>query len=588
ATVRLAPGRHRAAGRGLRRRLRARAASRRSSAAPAQGQRFLARAALLTAALTAAGAVLGLARDQTLAHLFGAGRDTDAFLVAWTVPEFASTLLIEEAMALLLVPAFSRALARRGAAGAAKGDPVRQLLRTTLPRLVLSTGAVAALVVVAAPQLVDLLAPGLDGMAHHDLAVDCTRLTATCVFTFALTGYFSAALRAHGRYLSPAVIYVAYNIGIIGTLVVAGPVWGVRAAAAGVAIGGLLMVVVQVPSLWRVLRTAHGGGSLPAASAPPDRGQAGLALALMAPVVVFAVTRQSQVLVERFLASPLVEGAISHLNYAQKVAQIPMVLSLMLVTVSFPVVARELAAGRRAEAQRRMERDLVTAAMTVLVGASVVIATAPQIVELLFQRGAFDAEDTRATAVVMRVYALGLLGQTLVGALVRCYFSAARPLWFPALAMLAGVAVNIAAGVAAADRFGAAGLAAANALGITATAVLLLGGIRRKGVPLATGTVLMSLVKLTAAAAAATAAGWWVASAPLGPLAAVVLAALAVVPVFVVSAAALRAAEVLSLLSSLSRRLPHVDTNPPPGRCDLPGAPRAAVDRDVPLDRRPG
>lgn len=77
--------------------------------------KVLARAAAITAALTVAGSVLGLVRDQSIAHLFGAGSDSDAFLISWTVPEMASTLLIEDAMALVLVPAFSHALARRAA-----------------------------------------------------------------------------------------------------------------------------------------------------------------------------------------------------------------------------------------------------------------------------------------------------------------------------------------------------------------------------------------------------------------------------------------------------------------------------------------
>ncbi len=84
--------------------------------------RFLARAAALTAVLTAAGSLCGLLRDQTIAHLFGAGSDTDAFLVAWTVPEVAATLLIEDAMALLLVPAFSLALSARAARPAEGAD----------------------------------------------------------------------------------------------------------------------------------------------------------------------------------------------------------------------------------------------------------------------------------------------------------------------------------------------------------------------------------------------------------------------------------------------------------------------------------
>ncbi|MFJ8694339.1 lipid II flippase MurJ [Streptomyces roseolilacinus] len=547
--------------------------------------RFLARAALLTAALTAAGALLGLLRDQLLARTFGAGPDSDAFLVAWTVPEFASTLLIEDAMALVLVPAFSRALALRAEAGAAGPDPVLGLVRTTLPRTAAGTAAAAALVAAAAPLLVPLLAPGLP---EQRLAVDCTRLTATCVLSFALAGYFSAALRAHGRYLAPAAIYVAYNTGIITAVVLLGPAWGVRAAAAGVAAGGALMALIQAPSLVGRLRRRATGA--PARDRGGDRDRAaaagGVVLALVAPVIVFAVGRQSQVLVERFLAAPLPAGAISHLNYAQKVAQLPMVLSLMLCTVSFPVIARAIAAGDREAARRRAERDLLLAGVIVLVGAATVAAAAPQIVGLLFQRGAFDAADTAATASVMRVYALGLLGHALVSALGRCYFSASRPLWFPAVAMGLGVAANAALGALWVDRWGTAGIALANAAGITLTAAVLLAGTGRRQVPLSARTVVAGLARLVAAAAAATTAGRLCASWTAHPLLGAVLAATAVLAVFVLAAHALRAPLVPHLTRvalrtplprPLSRRHRHAPT------------PDAPLDRDVPLRRhRPG
>ncbi|MGA5100487.1 lipid II flippase MurJ [Streptomyces lavendulocolor] len=530
--------------------------------------RLLARAAALTAALTALGALLGLFRDQLLARTFGAGTGTDAFLVAWTVPEFAATLLIEDGMALVLVPAFAAALARRGAAPPAAGpDPVHALVRATLPKAALGTAAAAGLLVLAAPLVVPLLAPGLP---DRQLAVDCTRLTATCLFSFALAGYCSAALRAHGRYLAPAAIYVAYNTGIITAVVVLDPAdQGVRAAAAGVAAGGALMVLVQAPVLWRQLRTPPGPPASPAPSAPPAPPKAPApsappaptfappaptsagvrpVLAALAPVIVFAVSRQSQVLVERFLAAPLPAGAISHLNYAQKVAQLPMVLSLMLCTVSFPVVARALAAGDTGTARRRAERDLLLAGVIVLVGAATVVAAAPQIVGLLFQRGAFDGADTAATAGVMRVYALGLLGQTLVGALVRCYFSTSRPLWYPAAAMLGGIALTAAAGSAFAGPWGARGIAAANALGITLTAALLLLGLRHQSVPLDARRLAGGLARLTAAAAVATAAGRWCAAGP--PPLAVPLAFAAVATVFTATACALRAPVVPSLVRS--------------------------------------
>ncbi|MFZ4300013.1 murein biosynthesis integral membrane protein MurJ [Streptomyces cinereoruber] len=568
---------------------RAHARARGARADRPQGRGFLAKAAAVTAGLTAVGAVLGLVRDQILAGYFGAGAATDAFLVAWTVPEFASTLLIEDAMALILVPAFSRALARRG--DGALGDPVRALVRGTLPRLTLTVGLAAAVLVVAAPLLVAALAPGLPDPA---LAIDCTRLTGTCVLSFALVGYCSAALRAHGRFLPPALIYTAYNVGIIGTILVLREPWGVRSAAAGVAVGGVLMVLVQAPSLVRELRSGPVPPPLrpPRASKAPRASRGGqdgriLVLGLIAPVVAFSLCRQSQTLIERFLASPLPAGAISHLNYAQKVAQLPMILSLMLCTVSFPMVARALAAGDEETARHRVERDLLLAAVVVLVGASTVIAAAPRIVELLFERGEFGGADTTATAAVMRVYALGLLGQTMVGALVRCYFSAARPLWYPAAAMGAGLVATGAAGVPGAQYWGAVGIAGANALGITLTAVLLLRGAHRQSVPVRSGRLGTQLLRLAAAGAGATGAGW-ICSVAIGPaVPAVAVAALAATGVFVLFlACAPEASGLPSLPRSAYRRTPHARRHraEPSAAEAFPAAETAPVGGDVSLD----
>ncbi|MGW2688793.1 murein biosynthesis integral membrane protein MurJ [Streptomyces sp. NPDC001414] len=510
----------------------------------------LAKAALVTASLSVVGSFLGLVRDQSLARLFGAGQDTDAFLVAWTVPEFAATLLIEDGLAFALIPAFSLALARR--AQGAPGDPVRALVAGTLPRLALAFAAVGALLVGGAPQLVEVLAPGLD---DPRLAVDCTRLTATCVLTFGLAGYCSAALRAHRRFLAPAAIYVAYNAGIIAAMFAVGGRWGVRSAALGVAAGGLLMVAVQVPSLLRQVRRRAGEtAAAPAAEAQP------LNIALMATVLLFALCRQSQVLIERFLASHLHSGAISHLNYAQKVAQIPMSMSLMLCTVTFPVVARALAEGDTERARRRVERDLSVAASVVLLGTAVVVACAPQLIHLLFQRGAFTAADTAATAGVMRVYAFGLLGQTMVGVLVRSYFSAGRATWYPVGAMVAGIVVTSWIGAMTVGRYGVTGIAAANAAGITLTAVLLLCGMGPRSVPIRTRRVVAELSRPVRAAVIATVVGTFVAARPADPFAGLLAGATAVTVVFVLLGWALDAqgfAPALRSVGTLTRRLAH-------------------------------
>nr|WP_203688938.1 lipid II flippase MurJ [Streptomyces sp. SID12488] len=519
-------------------------------------RKFLAKATLVTAVLSVAGALLGLVRDQSLARLFGAGSDTDAFLVAWTVPEFAATLLIEDGLAFVLIPAFSMALARR--AHGAPGDPVRALVASTLPRLALAFAAVGALLIATAPYLVEALAPGLP---DPSLAIDCTRLTATCVLSFGLAGYCSAALRAHRRFLAPAAIYVAYNTGIITAMFVLGGRWGVRSAAVGVAVGGALMVVTQLPSVLRQLRRRR--SAVPDEIVLEETSGAPMAFALVAPVLLFALTRQSQVLIERFLASTLPAGAISHLNYAQKVAQIPMTLSLMLCTVTFPVVAQAIAEGDTERARSRVERDIALAAWVVLLGAASVVACAPQVIELLFQRGAFTARDTEATATVMRVYAVGLLGHTLVGALVRSYFSSNRPTWYPLAAMAVGIAATSWIGAWTVGPWGVCGIAAANAAGITLSAALLLYGMGPRSVPIRKRQVLAELSKPVRAAVCATAAGAFVTSRIDGPLAGLAAGTATVTVVYFLLGRLMRAQAVQSFVlalrsvRSMTRRLPH-------------------------------
>ncbi|MFK0123156.1 lipid II flippase MurJ [Streptomyces nigra] len=576
--------------------------------------RFLARATLLSAALSMAAAVLGLGRDQALAHLFGAGAETDAFLVAWTVPEMASTLLIEDGMAFVLVPAFSLALARRGR-GTPGPDPVRALVAASLPRLCLALAGAAALLVLGAPLLVAFLAPGL---SDPSLAVACTRLTATCVLSFGLAGYCSAALRAHRSYLAPGAIYIAYNAVIIATMVVLAARWGVRAAALGVALGGCAMALAQAPSLWRRLARRPGGSGVPRAAGADRDGGPGVARAagtdrdggpgvtraagadrdgghgvtraagadrdgvtqapgadrdggraftvgLVCAVLLFAVGRQSQVLIERYFASGLPAGAISHLNYAQKVAQLPMSLAMMVCVVTFPVVARAIAEGDVRRARDRVERDLTLMACLVLLGTSVVVACAPGIVHLLFQRGAFTAGDTAATAAVMRVYALGLLGHTLVGALVRSYFSTGRASWYPPAVMGIGVVATIGLSAWAVGPWGARGIAGANAAGISLTALLLLLGLGPQSVPVRIPRVAGALARPVAAAVGATAAGLAGAGPADGPAASTAAGCACASVVFLALAWLLNAAGVRSLpfpvphsvRSPLTRKLRH-------------------------------
>lgn len=496
--------------------------------------RTIVRATVLTAVLSVLGALLGLLRDLLLAGFFGATGETDAFLVAWTVPETASPLLIEGAMAFLMVPIFVRALS----------DPagLPGVVRATLPRISGVLAVAAAVIALSAPALVHLVAPGL---ADADLAVRCTRITAVTVFTFGLAGYLGAALRACHAFGWQASIYVAYNVGILAAIALLRVPLGVTSAAIGVAIGSVLMVLVQLPSFARRL---HPRGL--ASTVRPT-----VALGVFFPIAAFTVSRQAQVFVERFLGSELTAGTISYLNYAQKVAQVPMTLSVMVATVTYPMLARSVADRDDARARERMEWDLRVVSALVLVGSAFLIAFAEPIIQVLFQHGEFTPADTAATATIMRVYAFGLLGQAAVGTLGRSYFTDERPIWYPAMVMVVGLVLTALIGALLLPLWHGAAIALGNAIGITVSAVLMLIGLRRRPGSVSLRTFGPALARLVVVAGFATLAGFAVHQLTWQMPAVVTLIAgmIVVVAVFVLLGIVARVEEIRRLVALMKR-----------------------------------
>src|SRR5689334_2928843 len=273
-------------------------------------------------------------------------------------------------MSFLMIPLFSRSL-----------EQSRQIVASTLPRVAVVLVVVSGTVALGAPILVHVFAPGL---ADPDLAITCTRLTSITVLTFGLAGYLSAALRANHVFGAPATIHLAYNVGILSLMWTLHGRLGVVSAAAGVALGSVFMVLTQLPSFLR-----HVG-------LPRQWRLSGSSVTLgaFAPIGAYTLARQAQVLVERYLGSSLPPGTISHLNYAQKVAQMPMLVALLVCTVTFPALARTVAAGEAAAARRRLETDLRTVTALIFVASAYLVVFAPQVVGVLLEHGRFAAADT--------------------------------------------------------------------------------------------------------------------------------------------------------------------------------------------------
>jgi putative peptidoglycan lipid II flippase len=461
--------------------------------------------------------LLGLVRDQAIARFFGTSAQTDAFLVAWSVPETVTPLLLDGAMVLLLVPVFARALA--------DGRSIQPAVRSTFASYCLALAALTAAVAAAAPVLVHVFTPGL---ADPVLAVRCLRVAATTVLSLGIAGYLTSALRATGRYMPTMLVYVAFNVGVLAMVLGLHRSLGVYAAALGLAVGGALSVAIQLGSFLR-------GSSLRRLRLLSPRSVA-LALAGILPVASYTLGRHAQIYVERYYGSTLRPGAISVLNYAEKVGQIPMQAATMLAVVSFPVLARQAAAGRAGELRRRAQHDLRMAAYLIAPAVSLFVALAPQIVALLFQRGAFGPPQVGATAAVLRVYSLGLPGQTIVVVAAVCLSSVTPRSWNLARAAAAGLVLTIAVDALLVRRLAIPGLALGNAAGITLTAVVVVLSLRRRLAGFDSAGLVSCVLRCAGAAAGAGVAGAASGHLPLPRPAAVLVGGLVVAAAYFVVA----------------------------------------------------
>jgi putative peptidoglycan lipid II flippase len=240
-----------------------------------------------------------------------------------------------------------------------------------------------------------------------------------------------------------------------------------------------------------------------------------------------------------------------------------MVASVIVATVTFPVLARTAVTGDTAAARERTAWDLRVVAAIVLACSAYLIAFAPILVSALFEHGLFTPADTAATAAIIRVATLGLLGQAFVVTLTRVFFSAGRPNWFPALAMGIGLAATAGISVLLAPIWHAMGIAAGNAVGITLTAGLMLRAAPLEGRRYVVGRPVVAMV-----VAAALATGVGLAAAPvltgaMGAFGAAVIGAAVVGLAFVASSTLAGAEEPARMLRATLRRRPRTGLERP-------------------------
>jgi putative peptidoglycan lipid II flippase len=366
-------------------------------------------------AWTMASRILGFCRDMLIAAMLGAGPVADAFFVALKLPNLFRRLFGEGAFNAAFVPAFSGAYAVEG------GVAARALANSLAGLMTIWLSTLAILGIVFMPQLLFVLAPGFVGEAvRFPLAVELTRITFPYLLFICLAALVSGVLNGMDRFAAAAAAPVLFNLVVMAALLALTPF--VATAGHALAWGVLVSGVAQLAMLLVAARAA--GMAINPLSPPRLTAAVRQVLRRMVPGLLGAGVTQINLAIDIVIASLLPAGAISYLFYADRVAQLPLgVIGAAVGTALLPLLSRQLRTGRALAAHRSQNRAIELSLAFALPAALAMAVAAGPIVAALFERGAFSAAATRATAAALMAYAAGLPAFVLVKALTPGFFA---------------------------------------------------------------------------------------------------------------------------------------------------------------------
>jgi putative peptidoglycan lipid II flippase len=421
--------------------------------------------------LTLISRLLGFLRDLILAHLFGADARTDAFFVAFKIPNFMRRLFVEGGFAAALVPTLT-AFRQRG-----DGQAMRRFVDDVSGSLALVALLVTLLGMVCAPWLVLLFAPGFSGdMVRLGLTVDMVRLTLPYLLLISLTALAGAILNSHQRFAVAAMTPMVLNLIMIASALWLSPrlVEPVTALAWGVLVAGVVQLTLQLPFL-------HQLGLLPRPRIGFRDAAVRRVFATMGPVLLGVSITQINLLLDTLMASFLANGAISWLYYSDRLMEFPLgVLGAALAAVILPSLSEGHLKASREHFSHTLDWAVRWALFLGLPAAIGLALLAQPIISTLFASALFDGEDVAMAARSLSAYALGLPGFVLIKALAPGYY-ARHDSATPVRIGMQTLAVNLGLSLLLVYPFGHGGLALGTSLAAYYNAVMLYRGLRRVG-----------------------------------------------------------------------------------------------------------
>lgn len=416
--------------------------------------------------------LLGFVRDMLIARLFGVDLATDAFFVAFKIPNFLRRLFTEGAFAQAFVPALSE-YRERGSQAALK-----QFVDRTAGTLALVLTLVTILGMIAAPVLITLFAPGFIWKgSQYELAVQMLRITFPYLFFISSVAFAGSVLNSHGKFAIPALTPALLNICMIAAAIWLAPLMAepVVALAWGVFIAGVAQLLFQMPALMRL-------GLVPRLRFDFNDTGVKRMMGFMLPAILGVSATQINLLLDTLMASFLSAGSVSWLYYSDRLVEFPLgIFGIAVATVILPSLSKNHAADDTEAFSNSLDWGLRLVLLIGMPAMTGLLMLAEPILSTLFQYKEFGADDVHLAGQSLMAYSAGLLGFILIKVLAPGFTSRQdmkTPVRYGLYAIMANVILNAVLMFPMAH----AGIALATSLSAFLNALLLLGKLLKEKV----------------------------------------------------------------------------------------------------------
>lgn len=400
-------------------------------------ERHITKAASIVGFATFFSRVMGYLRDMVVAGAFGAGMMTDAFFVAFRIPNMLRRFLAEGSLVISIVPVFTEYITLK------TKEETDHLIKVTFTFFFIILIAISSLGIIFSPQIIKLIAPGfVKSPAMLKLAILLNRIMFPYLFFVGLVALSMGILNSYKHFFAPSFAPVFLNLSMIGAVIFFSPYFSppIIAVSLGVIAGGILQVLFQIP----FLRMKGIGFGFRFQFSHPALKRIGL---LMLPMAFGATVYQINIFVSTFLASILPVGSISYLYYADRLVEFPLgIFGIALGDVILPFMSSQVARKDYRSLMKTLSyalRLMLFITLPCMVG--LIVLRVP-ILSLLFQRGEFSYSDTLNTAQALLYYTLGLWAFAGIRIVVSTFYSlqdTKTPVKIAALAVLINVLISL-------------------------------------------------------------------------------------------------------------------------------------------------